>query len=529
MQYRSPFALLYLTGNFPASWDDSGLLRIQKQLLVELEHHGGGILRGGGKEWTKDDILKLISMLRQVEERKFHQWIYENPALLLLVEEGLVSEESPLYHPGLVADPNFESFQAFISPYLVDPVSRGLQQSLAQLDFAVARQFLEATTLLIPARAEEILAKLSPWLQALARMFRRVEAGDEPFDSQRLGYIITPEFIALLNALPASVADRREWLTVNLINLVVKIGTTDIAFSHRTYKCLLDLHCAPDIRRALIFNYSNFKAQMPTVVARKVYHDVGRRFAWTVTRVLGVFIGLCILVFGLMTVFHIDLPASGASASVLRGTEETVTEVQHTYYVYRDRLQTIVQKQMTPAGADSMRYIVLTNPQVNHVQTLWHHAVPGMPLSNYKNNSGRRLMIVNRSRYDAMLFVMGDSALYNGFLAQGDSVQIVPGLRDKLAFYVGNSWRSPGNMKRGVYPWTDAKAQYGIFTTVDSTTRGQLDKIYHLSPAAAATRLRVLLTTDYGGLRLVPGNVLVQDASQKERLEKVLLDVIKRD
>jgi hypothetical protein len=521
--------MLYLTGNFPASWDDAGLLRVQKQLLVELDHHGGGTLRIGEEEWTKDDILKLIGLLRPAAARTFHQWIYENPALLLLVEKGLVSDEGPLYPPALATHPAFDSFQVFLSPYLVDSVSHGLHQSFLRLDFGAVRQFLEATTLLIPSRAEETLARLSMLLQSLARTFRRVETGEEPFDSQRLGYIITPEFIALLNALPERLANQREWVSVHLINLVAKIGTTDIAFSHRTYKCLLDLQCVPDIRRALIFNYSNFKAQAPTVVARKVYRDVGRRFVWSTARVLGVFIGLCILVVGVMTVFRIDLPASGASASIVHGEEEEVTEVQRTYHAYRDRLRAIVQKQMTPAGADSMRYILLTNPQVNHVQTLWHHAVPGMHLANDKTNGARGLMIVNQSRYDAMLFVMGDSALYNGFLARGDSVQLFLGIRDKLAFYIGNSWQSPGSMKRGVYPWTDVKAQYGIFTTVDTTTLSQLDKTYHLSPAALGKTLRVSLTTSPNGLRLVPASVLLQDASQKERLEKVVLDTLKGD
>lgn len=513
MQYRSPFSILYLTGNFPASWDDTGLLRVQKQLLLELEHHGGGTLSIGEEVWTKDDILKLIDALRPAEERMFHQWIYENPALLLLLEQGLVSEDGPLYNPALTGDPRFESFQAFVSPYLVESVGRGMSQSFVQQDFATVRQFLEATTLLVPARAEEILARLIHMLKPLSHAPGRVTTGEEPFNSQAFRYI-TPDFIALLNALPESVADFREWFSIELINMLVKIGITDIGFSHGVYKCLLVLHCEPDVREVLVANYTNFQTEAPELVVGKVYSDLGRGCARTVAWVLGIIIGLCILVYGLMKLFHIDPPTPNTRPHVLRRAEEEIPTVQETYRAYCNRLRAIVQKQLNPSGADSMRYILLTNPQVNNEHTLWHHAVPGTHLSNYKATAAVPLTIVNQSPYDAVLFVMNDSALYNVFLSRGDSLQTSISVRDDLAFYVGNDWQSPGSMKRGVYPWTDVKAQYGIFTKVDTTTLLLLNKTYHLPASSGKKPLRVSLTGN-GGLQLIPDNVLLEEISQK--------------
>jgi hypothetical protein len=514
MQYRSPFSILYLTGNFPDSWDDTGLLRVQKQLLLELEHHGGGMLQIGEEVWTKDDILKLIDALRPAEEHMFHQWIYENPALLLLLEQGIVSEEGPLYNPVLVGNPGFESFQAFVSPYLVESVGRGMSQSFAQQDFATVRQFLEATTLLVPARAEEILARLMHVLKPLSHAPGRVTTGEEPFNSQQFGYI-TPDFIVLLNALPESIADFREWFAIELMNMLVKIGITDIGFSHGVYKCLLALHCEPDVREVLVANYTSFQEETPELAVGKVYSDLGVGCALTVARVLGVVIGLCILVYGLMKLFDVDPPTPDTRLNVLRRAEEEIPTARGTYRAYRNRLRAIVQKQLTPSGADSMRYILLTDPQVNNEHTLWHHAVPGTHLSNYKPTAAQSLTIVNRSQYDAVLFVMGDSALYNRFLSQGDSVQTSIRVADELAFYVGNDWASPGSMKRGVHPWTDVKAQYGIFTQVDSTTLLLLDKAYHLPASKGKKLLRVSLTTTAGGLQLIPNTVLLEEISQK--------------
>lgn len=515
MQYRSPFSILYLTGIFPEFWDDARLLRVQKQLLLELEHHGGGTLQIGEEGWTKDDILKLIDALRPAQERMFHQWIYENPTLLLLLEQGLVTDEGSLYHPTLADNPAFESFQGFVSPYLVESVGRGMNQSFVQRDFAAVRQFLEAVTLLAPARAEEILARLSHSLQTLGHDLKRVETGEEPFNSERFGYI-TPEFITLLNALPESLAYLRERLSVHLINLLVTIGRADIGFSHGVYKCLLELHCVPEVRSTLIANYTSFTVYEPDIVAGKVYQDLGVGCALIAVKVLGVAIGLCILVYVLMKLLNIDVPTSNVPREVLRRAEEEMPTVQHTYRAYRDRLRKIVQKQMTPSGADSMRYILLTNPQVNLEHTLWHHAVPGTHLSNYRSIAGRTVTVVNQSSYDAVLFVMSDSVLYNAFLGQGDSLQTPIRARDKLAFYVGNGWESPGSMKRGVHPWTDVNALYGMFTNVDSTTLSQLDKTYFPPPSGTGRNpLRVLLTTGNDGLQLHPDNVLVEETSQE--------------
>jgi hypothetical protein len=264
----------------------------------------------------------------------------------------------------------------------------------------------------------------------------------------------------------------------------------------------------------LIANYTSFQAEAPELLAGKVYGHLGVGCALTLAKVIGIFIGLCILVYGLMKIFQIYPPASNVPGDVLRRAEEEIPTVQKTYRTYRDRLRIIVRKQLTPSGADSMRYILLTNPQVNNEHTLWHHAVPGTHLSSYKP-AVQTLTIVNRSQYDAVLFIMGDSALYNGFLSKGDSLQTSISMRDRVAFYVGNSWQSPGSMKRGVYPWTDVKAQYGIFTNVDTTTLLLLNKTYHLSTSTGKKPLRVSLTTGNGGLQLIPDNVLLEEISQK--------------
>jgi hypothetical protein len=169
-----------------------------------------------------------------------------------------------------------------------------------------------------------------------------------------------------------------------------------------------------------------------------------------------------------------------------------------------------------------MRYVLLTDPQVNNEHTLWHFAVPGTHLSNYRATGGQSLNVVNQSLYDAVLFVMEDSTLYHAFLAKGDSLQTSITKRDTVAFYVGNRWVPPGSMKQGVYPWTDKKALYGIFTEVDTSTLSQLDKTYVLAPGRTThSPLRVLLTSAAGGVSLVPDSILVREVPQ-EALRKAL-------
>jgi hypothetical protein len=490
MQYRSPFSILYLTGNFPDSWDDAGLLRVQKQLLLELEHHGGGTLSIGEEVWTKDDILKLIDALRSPEERVFHQWIADNPALCLLLERGQVPLDGPVYNPLLADHPAFASFQTFVSPYLVESVSRGMHQAFVQYEFARVQRLLDVAMALAPKPAEELLARLVQWLENLAQTLERVDAGEEAFDREQLQYI-TPDFIALLNALPERHAPLRKWLSVGLTNVLAK-NSPGTKFSRIGYKCLLELHCAPAVRRVVLSNYRRF---------------TWARHVFTLGKILAMVLALGLMLHGLI---NLALPAPPR-----RQTVQVVPAVYDTYQSYRNYLRAIVQKQLTPAGADSMRYILLTDPQVNNNHTLWHHAVPGTHLSNYKPAVAQTLTIVNGSHYDAVLFVMGDSALYNGFLSQGDSLQTFIHVRDKLAFYAGNNWASPGGMKRGVYPWTDVKAQYGIFTQVDSTTLLLLGKTYHLPAGTGKKPLRVSLTTGTSGLQLVPNTVLVEEISQK--------------
>ncbi|MBT1687670.1 hypothetical protein [Dawidia soli] len=483
MRYRSPFSLLYLNGYRPdpGSWDEAWILRIQKDLLLELEHHGGGMLQIEKEGWTKDDILKLTDALRPSEERMYHQWISADPALLRLLERGQVSDKGPLYNPALADHPAFESFQSFVSPYLAESIGRALSQAFAQYNFSGVRRLLEATALLTTAHVEEVQARLAGLLEDLAHALRRVEMGEEAFDRERFGRFVTPDFITLLNGLPESQAALREWLSVGLVNVLAK-KVAGFAFSRKAYKCLLEMQCPPHVRQVLLSNY--------------------RSFRWLPVKLLAMWMSLCLIVYSLIMLGDIDSYPSSAV-----GTD--------TYRSYRNHLRTLVQKQMTPSGADSMRYILLTNPQVNNDHTLWHHAVPGTHLSDYRAAGAQPLTMVNRSPYDAVLFVMSDSALYNGFLARGDSLQVPIQAGDRLAFYVGNSWVPPGSMKRGVYPWTDVKALYGIFTSVDSTTLLLLDKIYCLSAAGAHTMPACIrLTTGDSGLLLDPGQVL-EEISEK--------------
>src|SRR5262245_12740167 len=109
MQYKSPIPLIHHAGFEHTRLDTAAVLKIQKRLLVELDHTGEGIIHVGNQVFTKDDILTLTEEIKDQQVLLFHNWIFDNKHLLALLENGYVEGRSVrLCNVAVFQSSNFE-------------------------------------------------------------------------------------------------------------------------------------------------------------------------------------------------------------------------------------------------------------------------------------------------------------------------------------------------------------------------------------------------------------------------------------
>jgi hypothetical protein len=288
MNYKSPIPVLQYAGSTQDKPDANDLLKIQKRLLVELEH-SGGTLKVGEQSLYKDEILTMIDDLKQENSFLFHQWIAANPALLALIERGVLPTSGPLINPILKQRPEFAQFKVFITPYLVQPVSKGINQVFLKHSFVAARRYLSIQYLLDKSHFDELFGKLRQSLQAMADDIKRTEKKEIAFAPGNFNFV-NGDFVDFLNELPEGLANFREVFAVSLINISVDAQHQHADFCQRIYSYLQVLNCSEATKKVIQQNRSVFNRDEE----QEVGSDGGSNSGWGV--VGGVFFFLLAMV-----------------------------------------------------------------------------------------------------------------------------------------------------------------------------------------------------------------------------------------
>lgn len=475
MQYRSPIPVLQYAGAPQEQPDVNGLLRIQKRLLVELDHGGTGSLPIGTQSLTKDDILTLIEDLKQQQSFLFHQWIYDNPRLLALLEKGTAPGGGPLYDRNLSYRAEFRQFKIFVSPYLVQPVGKGVNQAVLKRDFATARAFLSARHLLEPTFFDDTFGKLGHSLKSLAEEIKRTERKEINFVPGHYGFV-DGTFVDFLNDLPEALSQYREMLAIAFINLSVEIQNTHPDFCQHIYSYLQGLNCSQETKRIIMQNRAVFNRHQ-----EKQEASSNRGASRTGC---GAFVGIAFFIITLLRVLIniADDDDQGYTPPTINQTSipgAGIAMSEMGYQTFTARIRQMVKRQLTPQGKDSIAGVIRRQPP--YVPPAGSTLYPDFcePLVNYQPQNARLASLVNSSNYDIVVFLRNQQNTYVAYLAKAQKLEMKMVEQDVFSFYVGNDWSYDVTFKANLFVRAGVdRTVRGAFLSPDSTTLDHLNRSY---------------------------------------------------
>jgi hypothetical protein len=191
------------------------------------------------------------------------------------------------------------------------------------------------------------------------------------------------------------------------------------------------------------------------------------------------------------------------------------------YDAFIDRLSVVVEKQLTQAGKDSIRYMLITGNDLMFDSTGMQVPLREYSLEDYGPPESGVVQIANNSAYAILLINRNDAAVYTTFLQKGKTLQIKMAPADRLSFYAGSEWYistsvltrptstsadskapvNPVDFSHGEYlSGADGKSLDGVFTEVDTTTLSYLRKSfqYRGGTIGVSDDIRVFLTSPVG-------------------------------
>lgn len=255
MQYKSPMPLLRYAGVDVRKIDVAKLNRAQKELLTEVDIAESKSLLIDGDELTKDDIIFIFDELKDTQTLQFHQWIYDSPRLLKLIQhdemevskKGIFFDRSWSYHG------NFSAFKEFISPYLAQPLAKAIDRAFQAKKFNEAELMMADHYLIWDAYFDETFGRLRRSLRSLVQEIKTCRQGGAAFHRLNLDYI-NRAFIGFLNALPEQLSSDRKAIVAALIDLSVEVQHREPQFCHDLYLVLKKVKCDQETQKIISEN-----------------------------------------------------------------------------------------------------------------------------------------------------------------------------------------------------------------------------------------------------------------------------------
>lgn len=470
--------------------------------MIELDHGGTGSLQVGTQSLTKDDILTLIEDLKQQQSYVFHQWIHDNPRLLALLEKGTAPGVGLLYDRNLSYRAEFKQFKVFVSPYLVQPVGKGLNQAVLKRDFTTARAFLSARNLLDAAFFDETFGKVGHSLKSIADEIKRTERKEINFVASHYSFV-DGAFIDFLNDLPEALSQYRETLAIALINLSVEVQHTHADFCQRIYTYLQGLNCSAETKRIIMQNRAIFNRHEERQEATA--SEGGSRSG------CGSTIGIAFFIITILRVL-INLADDDDLGSKLvpynpasiPGVSISVSEMG--YQTFMSRIRRVVQRQLTPQGKDSIADVIREQPPYE-IPVTGPQLYPDFTQSllAYQPQNATPTTLLNNSKYDVLVFLRNHEDTYVAFLARKEKMETKMVAEDVVSFYAGRDWSYDVTFTAHEFMGAGIDhTVHGAFLSPDSTTLDYLKRSYQ-----------------YTGNQSSSGNITITFTSPAEDILKV--------
>jgi hypothetical protein len=222
MHYVSPFESLGMS-DFDKI-DKSSLNLAKKKMLADIELSNTHTILRGGKEMTKDDIIKTFDGLSNISDWDAHRLIAQDETLLAFLENHSLTEKSAFLKADAYLD---ESFIEFVSPYFSSSYKKVLLECLKKHNFQLLNKLVNGTPKLMTEWAkEETDAVLESWVNAKQEQIEditdQVEKGVR-FSDKEIEPLYELNLMKCLNVLPKDYTWLRDKYVLVLYNLSANV------------------------------------------------------------------------------------------------------------------------------------------------------------------------------------------------------------------------------------------------------------------------------------------------------------------
>ncbi len=195
--------------------------RIKKQINAEFDFAKDGFVDIDGNNYNKNDVFEEIEKADFLERLVFHKKIWEQKALLALLEKNNLNIYEVTSQIKTYA--NDEKFENFFSPYFVIPFNYISRKLINENKIAELGEWMLFDDFLKTDDREEGLRTVRIFLDEKLKVLKNINK--DTFKSRRDEVVnwVTAGAGRLLNNLPTDLHDVKEDIAYHLINITVAI------------------------------------------------------------------------------------------------------------------------------------------------------------------------------------------------------------------------------------------------------------------------------------------------------------------
>ena len=503
MAYQSPFILFDQWLSPDEVLQNLSLARLKKMVMLEFDLQQADFLNIEGKEYSRNDLINLFESLGDSAVFAAHLEIFQNKALLDMLEKEQFTGEG-LKHCGSLGLPAREVVMRELNPIYAKKVGEAL--SKFQYNNAAVYVNLAADHQLMLEKGER---RIRREIQDLIERLHFSSAAETAQHGDIL-FLVSPGLYQFLNLLPGHFYGAIEKLLIAIIDVTHDMlnNWQNEFFVKEVYRLLFTVNAFGSIRQLIRSNAKSLgvnRHASPYYGAKRTHPRRKKREFSGASWMVGVAI---IIIIRFVANINDHKPDSVPyNASVPPGI--------HSFSDRPDPGEARVRAQFALLHQYLTDQVYYSSGEVCdgafEIPDVLYSEMFFM-LNAKAQVDSIELVFVNDLSRDAVLFAKGGYALYNNHVAPGDSIRFPASADDMMFAYCGACWNPNHNLDfhSSLFP----EPLSGAFMQTDDVSRGILGNVFVVQPLDSATvrPLRIRLYEKPGvdyGLEYTEGPLLV--------------------
>lgn len=449
MTYQSPLHILESLDIKPDDLNPEGITRLRKKLLAEFNLSTEITIQIKDKSYTKDEVLKLIDKLKNLESLGIHKFIFERKKLLNWLEDDTFNTfPTDGIKETLLEFPTEEWFHTIIKDRLIDFIKlcfrrQSFDTIIRLFDFSESLYFgYNYTT------HEEVYGFIS---QLINDIHQATSIANPTQDRLSFGFIADPKWTDFLNLLPEGFEEIRDAYLAATVNYTVAIQRKNLTFTYEISYQLFQTICNDDSLKRIID--SNNKAFESNYKRSGTYSSENKEFTFSWFYVI-ILLGIMRACFSYSnhtsTYSDYKLKNQSVEHPVEMQLEQSTSISTYIFsiWLYQLSLRKIDSNETPDSQQPNTGDELLKN-----INTTFEGAFAE---ENPNSTNGlQKLRFENKSKFGVIVLKAGCNENRSFYIKPQTNYDIELCNKDNLFFYFGNNWKSPkinsndaGNQKR---------------------------------------------------------------------------------